>query len=69
MNILDKISNFFILSTPVIDDNFEKLLSNEEFRDKILNAIDDERKRYTSKHEGDNSEIEIKRIGEFQLNP
>ena len=68
MSWYNKISSFFSLSTPVIGDDIEKLLSNREFRKRLLEDIDKERKNYASDDEKENVESGIKRVGEFEFN-
>jgi hypothetical protein len=64
MSLIDKISEFFLLSTPLVDSKIEKLLADKDFREKLLKAIEEERKNYKSENENNESDG-IKRVGEF----
>jgi hypothetical protein len=69
MSLYNKISNLFNLSTPVIDDDIERLLANKELRNKLLEAIDEERENYASDEKSDDKHFDgIKRVGEFEFN-
>ncbi len=68
MSFIEKISSLFSLSTPVLDNDVERLLSDQNLRKKLLEDIDKEREDYTSSNKKNFPNEEIKRVGNFEFN-
>jgi hypothetical protein len=77
MSIIERISEIFNLSTPVMDEELKVNLEDKEYREKLLSAIRRERETFSGKvndsaevNEKDDIEkttnkITVKRLGNF----